>query len=125
MMTARAEPEDQLRSFKIGADDYITKPFDPRLIAARVAAQLRRSYRYEVASQTKPQNDAATAGKPPQDDLTARDALMGLPSDWAGCDACNYMGPSSRFERRDEGAGQSFTICPHCKTGKTIAFAIC
>ena len=42
MFTARVEENDQLVGLEIGADDYITKPFSPRLVVARVRALLRR-----------------------------------------------------------------------------------
>ena len=43
MLTARVEEMDQLIGLELGADDYITKPFSPRLVVARVRALLRRS----------------------------------------------------------------------------------
>ena len=43
MLTARVEETDQLVGLELGADDYITKPFSPRLVVARVRALLRRS----------------------------------------------------------------------------------
>ena len=42
MLTARVEEADQLVGLELGADDYITKPFSPRLVVARVRALLRR-----------------------------------------------------------------------------------
>ena len=45
MVTARAEEEDTLSGLETGADDYVTKPFSPRELAARVRAVLRRSAR--------------------------------------------------------------------------------
>ncbi|HEV2697836.1 MAG TPA: response regulator transcription factor [Terriglobales bacterium] len=41
-VTARAAEPDRLRGFEIGADDYITKPFSPKEVVARVKAVLRR-----------------------------------------------------------------------------------
>jgi two-component system, OmpR family, phosphate regulon response regulator PhoB len=42
MLTARGEEGDRIRGFETGADDYVTKPFSPRELVARVGAVLRR-----------------------------------------------------------------------------------
>lgn len=42
MITARVEEADQLVGLELGADDYLTKPFSPRILVARVRALLRR-----------------------------------------------------------------------------------
>ena len=42
MLTARAEESDRIRGLETGADDYVTKPFSPRELIARVRALLRR-----------------------------------------------------------------------------------
>ena len=42
MLTARTTEEDKLRGLNLGADDYVTKPFSPRELVARVRAVLRR-----------------------------------------------------------------------------------
>jgi len=44
MLTARVEDNDKIVGLEIGADDYITKPFNPREVVARVRALLRRSH---------------------------------------------------------------------------------
>jgi DNA-binding response OmpR family regulator len=43
MLTAKVEEENILKGFNIGADDYVTKPFSPRQLVARVMALLRRA----------------------------------------------------------------------------------
>ncbi len=43
MLTARVDEKDRLAGLELGADDYVTKPFSPRELAARVKAVLRRS----------------------------------------------------------------------------------
>jgi DNA-binding response OmpR family regulator len=43
MLTARGEESDRIVGFELGADDYVTKPFSPRELAARVRSVLRRS----------------------------------------------------------------------------------
>ena len=42
MLTARGEESDRVRGLESGADDYVTKPFSPRELLARVGAVLRR-----------------------------------------------------------------------------------
>lgn len=43
MLTAKGEEEDELYGFNLGVDEYISKPFSPKILAARVEALLRRS----------------------------------------------------------------------------------
>ena len=43
MLTAKSDPVDRVVGLEMGADDYVTKPFDPRELLARVRALLRRS----------------------------------------------------------------------------------
>ena len=45
MLTARGEETDRVTGLELGADDYVTKPFSPKELVARVAALLRRSSR--------------------------------------------------------------------------------
>lgn len=54
MLTARSSDIDKITGLTIGADDYLTKPFNPLELVARVKAQLRRATRYsEGASQSE------------------------------------------------------------------------
>ncbi|HVN87578.1 MAG TPA: response regulator transcription factor [Candidatus Binatia bacterium] len=48
MLTARAAEVDRVLGLEMGADDYVTKPFSPRELVARVRAVLRRSYGPEL-----------------------------------------------------------------------------
>jgi DNA-binding response OmpR family regulator len=53
MLTARADEVDKVLGFKLGADDYVTKPYSPRELLARIEALLRRS-------RTEPEPDTET-----------------------------------------------------------------
>ena len=44
MLTARGEEQDELQGFKLGVDEYISKPFSPKILTARVEAILRRAH---------------------------------------------------------------------------------
>ena len=58
MLTARGEEEDRIAGLRIGADDYVTKPFSPAELVERVRAVLRRTLR-DAAPRTEP----LTAGR--------------------------------------------------------------
>lgn len=51
MLTAKVEDMDKIMGLTLGADDYITKPFNPLELVARVKTQLRRYTRYNKAAQ--------------------------------------------------------------------------
>jgi two-component system alkaline phosphatase synthesis response regulator PhoP len=57
MLTARVEETDRLIGLELGADDYVTKPFSPREVVARVRAVLRRTERTEPAPRTLKEGD--------------------------------------------------------------------
>lgn len=44
MLTAKSEEKDELHGFELGVDEYITKPFSPKILTARVDAIVRRAY---------------------------------------------------------------------------------
>ena len=47
MLTARGEEQDELFGFELGVDEYISKPFSPKILVARVEAILKRTNRNE------------------------------------------------------------------------------
>lgn len=47
MLTARDEDYDKILGLELGADDYISKPYNPMVVVARIKAQLRRNYAYK------------------------------------------------------------------------------
>lgn len=54
MLTAKVEDTDKIMGLTLGADDYITKPFNPLEVVARVKTQLRRYTRYNVPEAANP-----------------------------------------------------------------------
>lgn len=48
MLTAKSQEEDELNGFDLGVDEYISKPFSPKILVARVGAILRRSQKTET-----------------------------------------------------------------------------
>lgn len=103
MATARAQPEDQMQGLRLGADDYVTKPFDPKLLVARVVAQLRRANRYNETT------EAESAAAP----VASR-----IPNGWMKCGDCSYLGPREKFESLND----QFRVvreCPNC--AKSVA----
>src|SRR5580704_17329483 len=64
MLTARGQPEDVLRGFAAGADDYLTKPFDLAILMARIKGLLRRGewVRAKAVQPPEPPQDTYTFG---------------------------------------------------------------
>jgi DNA-binding response OmpR family regulator len=70
MLTARDEEIDRVLGFELGADDYVTKPFSPRELAARVKAILRR------ADGPPPERPAVLKSGPVEVDVSRREARL-------------------------------------------------
>jgi two-component system, OmpR family, response regulator len=62
MVTARSEPVDRVIGLEVGADDYISKPFDPREFLARVRSVLRRTSASTVPQEAPPPKRALFRG---------------------------------------------------------------
>jgi DNA-binding response OmpR family regulator len=120
MLTAMNGDEQQVQSFKVGADDYVAKPFSPKLLVARVVANLRRAYRYDACPDPRGNSASSASGCSPTETQAQGNAT---PSGWANCDRCGYMGPRQRFEHEDV-MGRRTLLCPVCKDKDHIIFSI-
>jgi len=86
MLTARTEEIDKLLGLTVGADDYLTKPFSPRELVARIKALLRRPRQVANALHAHPESPDETPAPQHWDDLTIDEAqheitLHGQPVD--------------------------------------------
>ena len=77
LLTAKSETQDKVLGLNIGADDYITKPFVPVEVLARVRSQLRRYAK--LGSQPAPEADSLTMGGIVLDDRTKSVTVDGDP----------------------------------------------
>jgi CheY-like chemotaxis protein len=134
MMTSADASDAEAQAFEAGADDYIAKPFDPRLLVLRVGAHLRRVYHYDMQAAQNAESDGSAA-----DGIIAQTAptvgsmggtMAGLATTssedrpqpgWARCDSCRYMGPAKVF-RKANAYGQRYVVCPHCQDMDNICF---
>lgn len=73
MLTGRGHSQDKVSGLECGADDYVTKPFDPAELLARVRAHLRRSRDYNV---TDGDGNTIVIGPDLSVDLKRRDAIV-------------------------------------------------
>lgn len=145
LMTAAGTDAVEMEGFKTGADDYIEKPFNPKLLLARVVANLRRVYRYDVSAaaaknaadappiQPMPGMVTSSAQDASQRTAAAIAALRpygssGVPSNkpipegWSECTSCGYLGPQFKFEGKDAN-GEKIFICPNCKN-RSVSFSL-
>ena len=78
MVTARDEDVDKILGLEMGADDYLTKPFNPREMVARVKAILRRGERAAAQAETAPLRFADLSVDPARREARVSDRLLDL-----------------------------------------------
>ena len=76
LLTAKSEDSDKILGLNIGADDYITKPFNPLEVVARVKSQLRR---YTMLGGVDKSDDSLSVGPIVMDDSAKQVTVDGLP----------------------------------------------
>lgn len=84
-LTAKSEEDDKLLGYDLGADDYMTKPFSPKVLAAKIKALLKRSEPVDRSPADQLESDRPGADRHGADrfelegltlDITAREALL-------------------------------------------------
>jgi len=122
-----ALPEEALKSFRAGADDFVAKPFDPKMLVARVVAQLRRAYKYDKCEHEDEDDDEdpiiREGRRNAANGSEAESSGSKVPAGWATCDACGYIGPRTKFEYLKPD-GQRSILCPVCKQADWVIFSI-
>lgn len=87
IVTGRVDEADALMGFEAGADDYLTKPFRPRELRARIAAMLRRPRSINsVSADRVPVPRARTGAQPPAPEVPPEDAQPPQPGTAVLCD---------------------------------------
>ena len=79
LLTAKSELSDKVLGLNVGADDYITKPFDPIEVQARVRSHLRRYMRLGGRIEPEPKKDVITIGGIELDDAAKSVTVDGEP----------------------------------------------
>ena len=122
MMTAADSEDREMQGFKSGADDYVPKPFNPKLLMARVLANLRRVYRYDTTAISSAPSSGTSGMSSGMETPMMTPSASASRSDWITCDSCGFIGPRVKFQSTDK-QGKSTLICPVCKQSN-ITFSI-
>ncbi len=101
LLTARGEPEDQIEGFEAGADDYLGKPFEPRVLLLRLRALLRRIAPPLPAENTRPVRLGALEFDPVRGALTGAGGVVHLTGGEASLLAVLARRPSEVLSREE------------------------
>lgn len=105
MLTARTQEMDKVTGLLVGADDYVTKPFSPSELMARVDAIYRRVEMSKASSDPKAQDDTITLGEfvlnPRNRTLTKRGNFIDLTQVEFQIIECFFQNPGAALDRTD------------------------
>lgn len=105
MLTARTQEMDKVIGLLVGADDYVTKPFSPSELMARVDAIYRRVEMSKASSDPKTQDDTITLGEfvlnPRNRTLTKRGNFIDLTQVEFQIIECFFQNPGAALDRTD------------------------
>lgn len=105
MLTARTQEMDKVTGLLVGADDYVTKPFSPSELMARVDAIYRRVEMSKASSDPKTQDDTITLGEfvlnPRNRTLTKRGNFIDLTQVEFQIIECFFQNPGAALDRTD------------------------
>jgi DNA-binding response OmpR family regulator len=83
ILTAKADEDDRIRGFELGADDYLTKPFSPKELILRIKAILRRGRQGEAASNQMSLGEGEVVLDEEHREARIRGGLLALtPTEW-------------------------------------------
>jgi DNA-binding response OmpR family regulator len=83
MLTAKASDEERVRGLELGADDYVTKPFNPRELVLRVQALLRRARTADVATGVSSYGQGTIVIDEDRHELRCRGEIVQIsPTEW-------------------------------------------
>ena len=119
MLTAKGEETDIIDGLEVGADDYITKPFSPKILLSRIKAVLRRKVKEEAAPVTPERGEVIKADNiiinPGRYEVTVEDQQVNLAPTEFGILKLLAKRPGWVFSRQqiiDEVRGYDYMITP-------------